>query len=203
VIDAEPEQQGERRLMLHRPAELPAVAIGYRGAAAASEDFAPLNLLAAILSRGQSSRLYRTLVYESEIATEAGAGVDEYIDAGLFTIFVQLQPGKTVAEAEEEVGDIINDIVQNGVTAEELQKAKNITQVDYVNEFKTHTGIANRLGYYEVIHGDYRKSFTAMDRYTSVTADDVRRVAARYLHGRAKTVVVLVPEESAGDQSSD
>jgi predicted Zn-dependent peptidase len=194
VIDAEPPQLGERRIKLHKPAELPAVAIGFKGAAASSPDFAPLNLLASILSTGQSSRLYQRLVYDLEIATEAGAGLDEYIDPGLFTIFIQMQPGKTTLEAEEEVYRILRDIAENGVTEEELQKAKNSAQVDYVNNFKTNVGIANRLGYYEVIHGDYRKSFDVLEKFGKVTGDDIRRVAAAYLGERMRTVVTLVPE---------
>ncbi len=194
VINAEPQQMGERRIKLHKPAELPAVAIAFKGAAATSPDYAPLNLLAGILSTGQSSRLYKRLVYDLEIATEAGAGLDEFIDPGLFTIFVQMQPGKTTQEAEEETYRILRDIADNGVTEEELQKAKNSAQVDYVNNFKTNVGIANRLGYYEVIHGDYRKSFDVLGTYANVTVDDIRRVAGTYLGERLRTVVTLVPE---------
>lgn len=203
VVNAEPEQQGERRLKLHRPAELPAVAIAFKGAGAASDDFAPLNLLASILSSGQSSRLYRRLVYDLELATEAGAGLDEFVDPGLLTVFVQMQPGKTTADGEEEVYRILRDIADNGVTEEELQKAKNTAQVDYVNNFKTNVGVANRLGFYEMIHGDYRKSFGVLDVFGKVTGDDIRRVASRYLNERARTVVTLVPEQMESASSTD
>jgi zinc protease len=203
VVNAEPPQLGERRNTLYKPAELPAVAVAYKGAAASSPDFAPLNLLASILSTGQSSRLYKRLVYDLELATEAGAGLDEFIDPGLFTLFIQMQPGKSTADAEEEAYRILKDIAENGVTEEELQKAKNNAQTDYVNNFKTNVGIANRLGYYEVIHGDYRKSFDVLAAFGKVTGDDIRRVAAKYLGDRLRTVVTLIPERPAAASSTD
>lgn len=205
VNNAEPEQRGERRITLHKVAELPAVAIGYKGVGVSSPDFYPLQLLASILSHGQSSRLYRRLVYELQVATEVGAGMDEFIDPGLFTFYVQMQRGRRVNEAETEVYNIIRDISRNGVTERELQKAKNAAQVAYVNELKTHHGIANTLGYHEVVHGSYRKALTVLEMYDRVSVNDIQRVAAEYLTERARTVVVLVPERSrteVGDAST-
>jgi len=202
VNNAEPEQEGERRLMLHKAAELPAVAIGFKGAPVSSPDFYALQVVSAILSRGQSSRLYNKLVYEDEICTEIGAGMDEYIDPGLFSIFAQMQPGKKVADAEEDIYEILNEIAEKGVTDEELHKALNTVQTDYVGEFKTNVGIAGRLGYYEVVHGDYKTSFKVLDQYTKVTIDDIKRVVRQYLNDRKRTVIILVPEKSGESSSS-
>lgn len=199
---AEPEQQGERRLKLEKAAELPAVAIGYKTVSVSSPDFYPLNLLAAILSRGQSSRLYKRLMYDLQITTEVSASMDDHIAPGLFSFYAQMQPGKEVVEAEKEIYKIIDEIAKNGVTEEELQKAKNVSQVDYVNEFKTNVGVANRLGYYEVVYGDYKKSFQVTEQYSRVTVEDVKRVAAVYFTEKARTVIVLVPER-AGEKTSD
>jgi len=202
VVNAEPGQNGERRVKLHKEAELPAVAIGYKAAGADSPDSYALKLLVTILSRGQSSRLYKRLVYDMEIVTEVNAAVDEFIDPGLFAIYAQMKPGEQVADAEHEVYEIIDDIAQHGVTAEELQKAKNTAQADYADGFKTNVGVAGRLGFYEVIHGDYRKSLTVLDRYTAVTVADIQRVAGQYLTERKRTVVILVPEQPGAEQSS-
>jgi predicted Zn-dependent peptidase len=202
VIDAEPEQQGERRIKLHKAAELPAVAIGYRGAAVSSPDYYPLLVLTTILSRGQSSRLYKTLVYDKQLTADVSAGMDEFIDPGLFSIYAQMQPGKSVDDAEEEIYKIIDDIAKNGVTDEELQKAKNIAGVDYVSEFKTNVGVAGRLGYYEVVHGSYKKSFEVLEKYGSVTVDDIKRVAGHYLTERKRSVVILVPEKTNGNENA-
>lgn len=198
VNDAEPPQEGERRVNLHRAAELPAVAIGYKTVGVSSPDFYPLSLLATILSRGQSSRLYKSLVYDLEIATDVGAGMDEFIDQGLFSFYAQMQPEKTTEAAEAAIYKILNEIITGGVSEEELRKAKNIAQVDYVNQFKTNVGVANRLGYFQVIHGDYRKSFRVMEMYEAVSGDDIRRVVQKYFGERHRTVITLVPEKAAG-----
>ncbi len=202
VVNAEPEQQGERRIKLHKVAELPAVGIAYKSASVTSPDFQALNLLATVLSRGQSSRLFKKLVYDLQIVTDVGASVDELIDPGLFSFYAQMQPGKTTDEAEKEIYDIIEDIIENGITAEELQKAKNTAQADYVNQFKTNVGVAGRLGYYEVIHGDYKKSFDVIGRMESVTLDDIKRVARHYLQERKRTVITLIPEDASSSAGS-
>lgn len=192
----EPNQLGERRVSLHKAAELPAVVIGYKAAGVGSPDYYPLKILATVLSRGQSSRLYTSLVYDLQLATGVGAGVDEFIDAGLFVVYVQMQEGKSVDEAEREVYRIIDGIGKNGVLETELQKARNTAQADYVAEFKTNVGVAGRLGYFDVVYGDYTKSSEVLGRYDAVTVADVRRVAASYLTDKDRTVVVLIPEKS-------
>jgi len=202
VVNAEPEQQGEKRLTLHKAAELPAIAIAHKSTSINSSDIYPLKLLATILSRGQSSRLYKKLVYDLEIVTGVSATVDEFVDPGLFTFYAQMKPGEDVADAEEEIKGIVKEIVENGVSDQELQKAKNTAQVDYVDQFKTNVGVAGRLGYYEVVAGDYRKSFEVGDSYATVTAADIQRVARTYLTDRSRTVVVLVPEQPVEPESS-
>jgi predicted Zn-dependent peptidase len=66
-----------------------------------------------------------------------------------------------------------------------------------VDNFKTNQGIAGRLGFYEVIYGEYKKSFSVSDEYAKVTMDDIKRVAAHYLADRNRTVITLVPEKPA------
>jgi len=195
VPGVEPQQLGERRANLHRIAELPAVAVAYKGAAVSSIDFSALDLLTTILTQGQSSRMYRRLVHELEIATEIGGGIEECVDPGLVTFFVQTQPGKTVEDAEKELYAIISDVAENGVREEELQKAKNISQMSYAGEFKTNVGIALRLGRFEGIYGGYRKAFEAPERYAKISVEDIKRVAQTYLSERLRSVVVLIPQK--------
>jgi zinc protease len=202
VVDAEPVQQGERRLKLHKAAELPAVAIGYKSVAATSPDFYPLGLLATILARGQSSRLYKRLVYDREIAADVSAGVDENLDPGLFWFYVQMQKGEETQEAEHDIYALVDEIATDGVTEQELQKAKNTAQADYVDAFKTNMGVASRLANFEVVQGDYKKALGVLDRYNAVTRDDVKRVAAQYLTEQTRTVVVLVPQKGQPDDSA-
>jgi predicted Zn-dependent peptidase len=195
VNNPEPPQLGERRAKLHRAAELPAVAIGYKTVGVSSPDFCALNLLSSILSQGQSSRMYRKLVYDEELAADVASGLDPGIDPSLFSLYVQMQQEKPVEEAESEVYKILKEIAENGVGDDELQKAKNMSLMSYAGELKTNAGIAARLGFYEVVHGGYEKLFEMLNRYASVTADDIKRVARQYFSDRARSVVVLVPEK--------
>jgi predicted Zn-dependent peptidase len=195
VIDAEPEQLGEKRAELHKIAQLPAITMGYKSVSVSDADYYPLDVLATILSRGQSSRLYKTLIYDKQIASQVSAGNDDRIDVGLFTFYAQMKPGKTTLEAEKEIYNILEDIKKSGVTDEELQKAKNIAQADYIRQFKTNQGRGFVLGYYEVIYGNYKKAFDVVRKYDAVTKDDILRVAKKYFTDRHRTVVTLIPEK--------
>jgi len=162
-----------------------------------------LTLLSTILSGGQSSRLYKRLVYDLEIVTDVQTGVDQFIDPGLFYFYAQMQPGHETTEAEKEIYAIIDSIALSGVRAEELQKAKNSAQMSYIDEFKTNEGVASRMGYYEVIWGDYRKSFEVLQHYAAVTEADIQRVAREYLTEKARTVVILVPAEPSVEKGTN
>ena len=201
VNDAEPDQLGEKRTEVHKIAQLPAVMIGYKSVAVSSKDYYPLDVLATILSRGQSSRLYKSLVYEKQIASQVFAGVDDRMDPGLFTFYSQMKPGKTTSEAENEIYGILEEIKRSGVSDEELQKAKNTAQVDYVRQFKTNQGRGFILGYYEVIYGDYKKALDVVKKYEAVTKNDIQRAAKEYFTDRHRTVVTLIPENQETSES--
>ncbi len=202
VNNAEPEQLGERRAEVHKIAQLPAVMIGFKSVSVSDSDYYPLEVLATILSRGQSSRLYKRLVYEKQMASQVSASVDDRVDPGLFTFYVQMKPGKTTAEAENEIYAMLEEIKTAGVTDEELQKAKNIAQADYVRRLKTNQGRAFILGYYETVYGDYRKSFEVVQNYERVSKDDLQRVARTYFTDRKRTVITLIPEKQETSEAS-
>jgi predicted Zn-dependent peptidase len=199
VVDSEPPQKGEKRISLHKEAQLPAVMIGYKSAPATSSDIHALNLLSTILSGGQSSRLYQRLVYDLQMVTEIESGVDQFIDPGLFYFYAQMQPGYETDEAEEELYAILGSIAREGVSEHELQKAKNAAQKSYIDEFKTNVGIANRMGYYEVIWGDYCNAFEVLRHLSSVTVNEIKDAAAKYLTESRRTVVTLVPTQVAAE----
>jgi predicted Zn-dependent peptidase len=194
--NAEPKQHGEKRIKFHKSAQLPAVMIGYKSVAARDSDYLALNVLGQILSRGESSRLFKRLVYEKQICTQVNAGADEMFEPGLFTFYAQMKPGFTTEDAEKEIYAILDSIKTTGVAAEELQKAKNNAQADYVRRFKTNSGIGFILGYYDVMFGDYHKAFTIAGEYEKITNDQVKRSAKRIFNERKRTVVTLIPEKT-------
>lgn len=196
VPNSEPEQKGERRVSLVYDASLPAVMLGYKAPAARHADAPALEVLATILGTGESSRLYRKLVY-GQLATEANSSFLTYADPMLFTFYAQAQEKTTAAQCEAAIAEVIRDVKSGGVTADELQKAKNLLRAGMINNLQTIESKANLIGSFEVQYGDWSALTTILDRYDAVTGDDIKRVAAEYFNDNRKTVVTLVLPEAA------
>ncbi len=194
VTTVEPEQRGERRLTVRKPAQLPVFMAAYHVADPKSPDWYPLQLIETILLHGQSSRLYQRLVDKDQLAINVNGGTDMGFDPGLFEFSVQPKQGIETAAIEKVLYEELNRLSTAPVSADELQKAKNILLADFYRGLKTINGRANRLGEYEVFLGDYRKLFTEADEYNKLTAADVQRVAAKYFKENNRTVAILVPE---------
>jgi predicted Zn-dependent peptidase len=161
-----------------------------------SDDIYPLDVLDKILSGGESSRLYRRLVREMEAAVYAESSAPWRIDPYLFTIEVKMKPGRSTAEAEAAVYDELAKIAADGVTADELDRAKNLLEADFVRSLQTVNGKARKIGRYEVLFGDYREIMDVPGKYRAVTAEQVREAAEKYFTSDNRTVVTLVPEEA-------
>jgi zinc protease len=198
VVNAEPPQLGERRTEYHRAAELPAVQIGYKSISFKNPADPTLDVLSTILAGGESSRLYRTLVYEKQIATSVSASNDSRLDPGLFIFAAQAQQGHATAECEAAIYAVIDDVQKNGVTDREVQKAKNGLRVGVINRYKTNRGRAGMLAENEAFWGDWKHIYQVLPNYDRVTAADVQRAARKYLDPLNRTVVTLVPEPESG-----
>jgi predicted Zn-dependent peptidase len=202
VVNAEPQQQGEKRILYYRPAELPAILFGYKIGSYLDADDPALDMLNGILSGGDSSRLYKSLVYEKRIATDASGSNDSRLDPGLFSFYIQAAPVHTVEECEQAVYQILNEIKEKGVTERELQKARNARLAGVISRFSTNFGRAGLLADYEAHRGGWNKLYEATQKYDKVTPADVQRVAKKYFSDRARTVIILRPEkpEESGKQ---
>ena len=201
VILDEPEQQGEKRISYHRPAELPAVTFGYHGVRYRDADEPALELLSVILSSGESSRLYKTLVYDRQIATQVSANDDSRADPGMFVFYAQAAPGHATAECEAAIYAILSDIAKKGVSERELQKAKNAQRSGLINSLTTNQGLAGQLAEYEANWGDWHKFYDVLPRFDAVTAADIKRVAQKYFSDRNRTVITLIPEKQASENA--
>ena len=193
VVNAEPVQRGERRVWVKKEAELPALMIACWGPPLKSEDLYPLSLLETILSDGESSRIYRQLIYQQQIATSAWANLFESIDPGRFCFYTQMKPGHEAKEGEEALNRILSEIQEKGVTPQELQKAKNMAQVAFIQTMEGNGSRARMLGYYEVLFGDCQELFRILDKLNRVTAEDIQRVAKAYFNPDRRTTLTLVP----------
>ena len=190
----EPEQRGERRIVVKREAQVPFVMAGYRVPNYSSEDSYALTILESILSHGKSSRLYRSLVYEQKTALAVGA---EYsllqADPDLFYCFALVKPGQKVQEVEQALYREIEQIQTTFPTELELQRAKNQVEASYVFGQDSIFRQAMLLGQAESVGAGWRHVEQFLTRIRSVTAEDVQQVARRYFVEDARTVGILIP----------
>ncbi|MBO0857272.1 MAG: insulinase family protein, partial [Chloracidobacterium sp.] len=196
VTTREPEQLGERRVTVKKFAQLPLLMIGYHAVDPKSPDYYPLEVLETVLFSGQSSRMYQRLVDKDQLALSVNSDLDLGFDPGLFTITAQPKANTRPEAVEKAIYEEFDKIKTQGVTDQELEKAKNILLANFYRSLKTISGKANTLGAYEIFYGDYRKLFTAADDYSKVTKVDLQRVAQKYFTDKNRTVATLEPENS-------
>jgi zinc protease len=197
VRTKEPEQIGERRVTIRKQAQLAVQLVGFHAPDAKNPDMTVLEVIDALLTAGQSSRLYTRMVDRDQIALNVGAQAERSLDPGMFMFQVTpragVDPAKTEAVLFEEIGKLRSETV----SAEELQKAKNQLLKQHYSQLKTIAGRANLLGTFEVFHGDYKKLFTSPQEIEAVTPAEVQRVAAKYFEDKGRTVVTLIPATSS------
>jgi predicted Zn-dependent peptidase len=187
----EPEQTGERRVMLKRDVATPYLMIAYHVPETKHKDYYALDVLSEILSRGNSSRLYSALVDQQELATDIGASMPFAFDPFTFNIYAQSTDSDRVAKLEEGIYTEIDKIKKEGITQRELQKIKNNKLMDFYAQVETINGKSNNIGNYQLFFGDYKKMFEAPAEYNKVTIEDVRRVANEYFKKTNRTVGIL------------
>ncbi|MBS1810243.1 MAG: insulinase family protein [Acidobacteria bacterium] len=204
VTTQEPEQLGERRVIVKKFAQLPIVMMGYHVPKAADADYYPLQVLNNILFAGESSRMYQRLVDKDQLALFVNGNLPQALDPTLFEIISQPKEGIAPDKVERAIYEELDKVKSSSVTDKELQKAKNALTAAFYRQMKTISGKANTLGSYEVFFGDYRKLFSAADEYAKVTVADVKRVAAKYFTEKNRTVATLIPEkeEAKADSST-
>jgi zinc protease len=191
--DLEPPQTGTRRIELQHAANLPAFEEAYHVPNISSPDSFALEVASEILSDGQSSRLYKKLVVEKQMVVDIGAGYDmTSFDPGLFVVSAQMRPGIKAADTQVEVEKELAALRDTPVGAEELQKAKNLEQAQFVYGQDSVMREAEMLGVYEML-GDYHLVDKYLDGIDKVTAEDVQRVMKTYMVASNMTEGVLVP----------
>ncbi|HEY5914925.1 MAG TPA: pitrilysin family protein, partial [Verrucomicrobiae bacterium] len=189
----EPAQDGERTVVLRRVGDVAAVALAYHIPAAGHEDSAALQVLANILSTQPSGRLYKGLVETKKAASaSAYAGADH--DPGLFMVDAEVPRGNSPDEVRDLAIGIVEKVGAQGVTAEEVNRAKQ--QILKARELaSTETSqIAIRLSEW-ASQGDWRLYFLHRDRIEKITPEAVQAAATRYLQRNNRTVGMFVPTD--------
>lgn len=179
-VPAEPEQKEERKLTVHRDVPQDAIYKAYHMCARNDDEYYATDILSDVLSRGNSSRMHKSLVKDKKLFSEVSAYVMGDMDKGLFVIAGKLSEGVTVEQAEEGIDAEIREITNKPVPGEELQKCKNkiestliFSEMDVLNK-ATNLAVAELLG-------DANQVNTEGEKYQRVTPADVQRAAARVL----------------------
>lgn len=186
-------QTGERRVQANRVAELPYLVMSYHVPNVGHPDSYPLEVLAALLSSGKSSRLYSRLVQQQQLALSVDA--DNSLlsrDPNLFSLSAQPMPGVDLVALEKALDREIEELREKAVDQQELQKAKNQIEAAFVYGQQSLFYQAMLLAQFEIA-GDWRKIDEYIPSIRRVTPDDIRRVANEYLIPRNRTVGTLIP----------
>jgi predicted Zn-dependent peptidase len=194
TMSTEPEQEGEIRVEIVRPAQNEQFMAGYHVPDMLSPDAFALDVAQVILSRGESSRLHRRLVYEDQVALSVSSDFGWRMDPALYYFHIEMTPDVEASVGEEILYEILDEMKTEPVSDTELQKAQNILEADFLRSLKTNNGRAEQIGYTETAFGDYKTMFTILENYRAVTAEDVRRVMGDYFIEENRTVVTLIPE---------
>lgn len=187
----EPVQDGEREVTLRRVGDIQAVMAAYHVPAGSHPDFAPLSVLASVLSTQPSGRLYKALV-ETKKASFAGAGAFLLREPGLLSAQATLSQDQSLEDVKTTLIKTVEDVVTTPPTAEEVDRAKAQLLKNIELGFANTTSIALQISEWASA-GDWRLMFIHRDRIDRVTPADVRRVAEAYLKPSNRTVGVFIP----------
>jgi zinc protease len=189
----EPAQNGERRVVFKKEAELPFLLMFYHAPNLRHPDNFALDILTVVLAGGRSSRLYHDLVYQKRLTRGVDADYSSVsIDPSGLSISAQVMPGKEPAEVEVEIDRALESLKSNLISERELQKAKNQIEAAFIFSQDSIFGQAMKIGYYEAT-GDWRRMDSYLDGIRNVTREDVSRVAKQYLNRDRRTVGTLIP----------
>src|SRR5438132_4285806 len=194
-IPSEPPQLGPREAHQEFVTELTHLSLAWHIPEVTSPDVPALDLLSTILGDGRSSRLYRRVREEAGLAFRIYAVFYTPGDPGLFGIDATLDPKKREA-AEQVALQIVDEVKQNGLTADELGKARKITLSQHFGALTKMRGQASDIGSNWLLTRDLNFSREYLDAIQKVTLDDIKRVAKTYLTENNLTVVSLNPKGS-------
>lgn len=197
VATVEPEQTGEKRAAIEFDAE-PQVAIAFHKPTLPTRDDYVFDLIDQILGQGRTSRLYKRLVEEQQLAT----AISTYSAPGsrypnLFVIEAVPRHPHTVAEVEAAVLDELERLCKEPVGTEELTKARNRLLTDNLRALRSNSGLARMLTTYQTLAGDWRYLVSYEERIGELTAEDILQTAQRWFTSKNRTVVSLQRKDSA------
>lgn len=186
----EPEQDGAKRVMIHKESEVEMIAITFRIPDYLHPDQPKLSAISEMLSAGKSSRLYEELVDKKQLVNQIYAYNMENTDPGLFIFLASCNPGVTAETVEKELVAQIERIKKEKVSKEELEKVKISTKADFVFSLDSSSEVANLFGGY-LARGDLKPLLEYEDAINALSAKDIQETAKKYFDFSQSTTVIL------------
>jgi zinc protease len=196
VIPAPPEAR-QTPIVLREPGSAALLNAVYPLVDIQHPDVPAIDLMDTVLSVGRSSRLYQALV-ETGLASDAGTYASAMIEPGWYDVFATAAPGQSIEAIDEVVLQTIEELRQQGITPEELERAKTQLKTFFVLSSQDITSQANQLGYFEIVAGDYQYGDRYLAAIEQITAEDVQRVAQTYLDPAKRTLGFFEPTRLDG-----
>ena len=190
----EPALGGEKTATIYDNIQLPAIMMGYRMPPQTSDDAYALQMASSVLSGGPSSRMYKRLVDQDQTALQVFAFPFSLEQGGAFITFSLANAGKTIDDMvpalEEEISTLQNELISE----REFQKIQNQMESNFIQSNSKMAGIAESLADYHTYYGDANYINTEIERYRSVTREDIQRVAQKYLVKDNRVVLRYLPK---------
>ncbi|MCC7042914.1 MAG: insulinase family protein [Acidobacteria bacterium] len=193
-IPVEPTHTQEKVVTTSEAWPLPAVVLSHHITFDGHPDAYPLHILAKVMSDGDSSRLYRSLVYEQQVALAAFGEAKLIEHPNLFYMVAIVNPGRQPADVMQALVQQVERVKADGITAAELNRAKRQFGRDYILGRETVRQKALHLGHAAVLHNDITTADGEFDLFQNVTLEDVQRVARTYFTETSRMRLTILPK---------
>jgi predicted Zn-dependent peptidase len=177
----------------------PMVVAAYRTPSMKTRDARVLDMISTILSDGKSSRLYKKIVDDKKMALQIGAFNNSQEDYGMYILYGMPQGEATSTDLIKEIDEEIVRIQNELITEKDLEKLKNVYDNNYVNSNSSVEGVAENLASYYLLYGDINLVNTEIEMYRSITREEIRDVAKKYLNSNQRLILDYVPAKDKAD----
>jgi len=186
----------------YQPIQSGYIIVGFRGVNAINSDTSALDVLATILGEGRSSRLNQNIKEQKQLAYSISAENSSYKEDGLFLINANYTPDN-VDKLQKAIFEELSKIQKQGVTAEELNRAKNVIERDTYYSRESISNISSEIGYTTILTDNPKYYDEYLNSIKKVTLADIKRVADKYLNENESAVSIVLPQENKSGKITD
>jgi len=194
--------KGEVVKVVYDDVQLPGIFGAYKLPKENTDEFFAFDILTDILSTGESSRLYNELVYKKQLVSDVGCWVEGREYSSLLHFYAILLPDVTIEEVQSEIDNIFNEASGGAITARELEKIKNRIETRHAYRLQTNLAKADMLSHYKTFYNQPGMINTNINRYNSVTLDDINKAADKYLKNAGRVILNYLPKPGRTDEEA-